>query len=611
LSAEPARRASRGKAKTAPRARSTAKGEAGAITVVIADDDSGYRSALAAVIDQEPGLSLVGVGRSGAEAVALALELEPDVVLVDVRMAGGGGAVVARELATADSPSRVIALSAYDDQSTVIQMFDAGASGYLLKGTTVEALVESITKAARGLRALDGSLPAAHQGRAVGRRARTETAGVFAEPTRVLLVDDNADLLGEMVSVIESEPGFEVVGSTTQAGEAVGLAMLYQPHVALIDWRMPGGGIDIVCGIRDRSPATRVLGISALHHPQIVMAMLRAGANGFIAKPARPDELIASLRAAANGQMSLAPEFSGPLLQQLVTDLQDRERASDERTIMRERVQAIMRGPVSMAYQPIVALADNAPVAVEALARFATEPQRMANVWFREAARCGLIVDLDMVTMTKALQALEWLPRDVSLHINLAPETLFAGRGRELLDLVEPERVVVEITEYSDIEDYGHLNRALAPLRERGVKLAVDDVGAGFSSLRHVLVLEPDMIKLDVSLCRGIDSNGIRRALARALTAFGQEVDKMVVAEGVETESELEALLELGVTHAQGYLLGRPDLSPSLSLPRGAAAPSRGCPFTRPLRPAAASSRGRFVLGRVQRLLDPAGEVLR
>ena len=190
----------------------------------------------------------------------------------------------------------------------------------------------------------------------------------------------------------------------------------------------------------------------------------------------------------------------------------------------------------------------------------------MANVWFHEAARCGLIVELDMVTMTKALEALDWLPREVALHINLAPETLFAGRGMELLDLVEPERVVVEITEHSDIADYAQLNRALAPLRERGVKLAVDDVGAGFSSLRHVLVLEPDMIKLDVSLCRGIDSNGVRRALARALTAFGQEVDKMVVAEGVETESELEALVELGVTHAQGYLLGRPDLSFTLSV---------------------------------------------
>ena len=144
----------------------------------------------------------------------------------------------------------------------------------------------------------------------------------------------------------------------------------------------------------------------------------------------------------------------------------------------------------------------------------------MANAWFREAARCGLIVELDMVTMTKALEALEWLPREVSLHINLAPETLFAGRGMELLDLVEPERVVVELTEHSDIADYAQLNRALAPLRERGVKLAVDDVGAGFSSLRHVLVLEPDVIKLDVSLCRGIDSNRVRRALARALTSI-------------------------------------------------------------------------------------------
>jgi DNA-binding NarL/FixJ family response regulator len=545
-------------------ARRALRGEA-TISIVIADDDPGYRHALAAVIDQEPTLSLLGVAHSATEAIALAIELQPDIVLVDVRMSGGGGALVSRELRHAETRSRVIALSAYDDHATVMQMLDAGASGYLLKGSTVETLIEGITKAAHGLRAVDDTVAAGRRGRPGMRRAPTAGTGVIAEPTRVLLIDDSRELLGEMVSIVEKEPGFEVVASTTHASEAIGLAMLHRPHVALIDWRMPGGGVDIVSGIRDRSPMTRVIGVSIARHPQIVLAMLRAGASGFVAKPARPDELIASLRAAANGQMSLAPDLSGPVLEQLVADLQDRVRAADDRAIMRERVQAIMDGPVAMAFQPIIALADNAPVAVEALARFTTEPQRLAAVWFREAAHCGLIVDLDMVTMTKALEALDWLPRDVALHINLAPETLFAGRGNELLDLVEPERVVVEITEHSDIADYAHLNRALAPLRERGVKLAVDDVGAGFSSLRHVLVLEPDMIKLDVSLCRGIDSNEVRRALARALTAFGQEVDKMVVAEGVETEAELEALVELGVTHAQGYLLGRPNFSPSFS----------------------------------------------
>lgn len=534
------------------------------ITVLIADDDVSYRLAVAAVIDDEPGLRLVGVARSGAEAINLALERQPDVTLVDVRMTGGGGAVVARELTRMGLHSQVIALSAYDDPATVMQMFDAGAVGYLLKGSTVETLIDGITKAARGVRSLDDPMPAARHGRLVDAAAGLPLGDVSAEPIRVLLVDDNDELLDEIITVIEAEPGFQVVGSTTHANEAVDLAVLHQPHVALIDWRMPGGGIDIVTGIRDRSPMTRVLGISGLRHPQIVMAMLRAGASGFVAKPVRPDDLIGALRAAADGHMSLTPELSGPVLEQLVVDLQDRERAADERSVMRERVQAVMHGPLSMAFQPIVALADNAPVAVEALARFSTDPQRMANVWFREAARCGLIVELDLVTMTKALEALEWLPDEVSLHINLAPETLFAGRATDLLDLPHPERVVVEITEHSDIKDYGHLNRALAPLRESGIKLAVDDVGAGFSSLRHVLVLEPDMIKLDVSLCRGIDTNSVRRALARALTAFGQEIDRMVVAEGVETESELEALLELGVTHAQGYLLGRPDLSPSL-----------------------------------------------
>ena len=371
MSAESVRREHR--SQPAPRRTGGHAQRRNAYTVLIADDDVTYRLALAAVIDQEPTLALVGVARSGAEAVSLALELTPDVVIVDVRMGGGGGLVVARELTESGVRSRVLALSAYDDHSTVMQMLDAGAEGYLLKGSTVETLVDGIAKVARGASESGGSVaPIARPNLAIARPTPSSTPDTawLAEPTRVVLVDDNRDLLGELISVIEAEPGFEVVGSTTEAGEAVSLAALYQPHVALIDWRMPGGGIDVVSEIRARCPATRVVGISVQRHPQIVMAMLRAGASGFIAKPVRPDDLVTALRAAANGQMSLAPDLSGPVLEQLVVDLHDRERARDERSLMRERVQAAMHGPVSMAFQPIVSLADNAPIAVEALARF-------------------------------------------------------------------------------------------------------------------------------------------------------------------------------------------------------------------------------------------------
>jgi EAL domain-containing protein (putative c-di-GMP-specific phosphodiesterase class I) len=98
----------------------------------------------------------------------------------------------------------------------------------------------------------------------------------------------------------------------------------------------------------------------------------------------------------------------------------------------------------------------------------------------------------------------------------------------------------------------------LAPLRALGLRVAIDDAGAGYSGLRHILAVEPDTVKLDISLTRGIDQDRKRRALASALIAFAREINVGMIAEGVETAAELKTLTELGVGHAQGFFLGRP-----------------------------------------------------
>jgi EAL domain-containing protein (putative c-di-GMP-specific phosphodiesterase class I) len=121
-----------------------------------------------------------------------------------------------------------------------------------------------------------------------------------------------------------------------------------------------------------------------------------------------------------------------------------------------------------------------------------------------------------------------------------------------------PERIVIEITEHTDVDDYEDLLRVLQPLRQRGIRLAIDDAGAGYSSLRHILNLRPDYIKLDIDLIRHIDIDPARRALASALIAFARDTDSTIIAEGVETASEFATLQALGVEQAQGYFLGRP-----------------------------------------------------
>jgi EAL domain-containing protein (putative c-di-GMP-specific phosphodiesterase class I) len=120
------------------------------------------------------------------------------------------------------------------------------------------------------------------------------------------------------------------------------------------------------------------------------------------------------------------------------------------------------------------------------------------------------------------------------------------------------KRIVLEITEHESVDDYAKLGAALAPLRERGLRVAVDDAGAGYASFRHILKLEPDVIKLDISITRDIDTQISRRALAAALIRFAEETGSRIVAEGVETEAELAVLRELRVNKAQGFLIGRP-----------------------------------------------------
>jgi len=128
----------------------------------------------------------------------------------------------------------------------------------------------------------------------------------------------------------------------------------------------------------------------------------------------------------------------------------------------------------------------------------------------------------------------------------------------ELMSELPGHRLVLEITEHATVEDYDALRAALRPLRGRGVSVAIDDAGAGYSSLRHILALEPDLIKLDMSLTRNICLDPARKALAAALISFARETGSRIIAEGVETAAELATLQSLGVEKAQGYFLGRP-----------------------------------------------------
>ena len=244
-------------------------------------------------------------------------------------------------------------------------------------------------------------------------------------------------------------------------------------------------------------------------------------------------------------------------------ELERSGRAERTHDLQREGLRRVLNGEgLTVVFQPIVELAGGRVVAVEALSRFATEPRRSPDAWFADAAALGLGVELELLAIRSALAHLDELPASARLSLNASPATICTPDLLEALAAAPGERLAVEITEHAPVADYAALRTALAKLRARGVQLMIDDAGAGFSSFKHILDLGPDVIKLDLSLTRDIDSDPLRRALAASLLAFADEIGATIVAEGIETQAELETLRALGVTHGQGYLLATPGPGP-------------------------------------------------
>ncbi len=196
---------------------------------------------------------------------------------------------------------------------------------------------------------------------------------------------------------------------------------------------------------------------------------------------------------------------------------------------------------------------------VEALSRFYQQPLRPPDVWFNEAASVGLGIDLEMLAIRKALEILPRLPSGLYLSLNASVETTMSDEFRDVVGGADTDRLVLEITEHTKVPSYALFLQRIQDLRSMGLRLAVDDAGAGYASFRHVLNLSPDVIKLDIDLTRGIDKDPARRALGSALLTFGIDAyNASMVAEGIETAGELDTLRDLGCPMGQGFYLGRP-----------------------------------------------------
>src|SRR4051812_1662194 len=233
-------------------------------------------------------------------------------------------------------------------------------------------------------------------------------------------------------------------------------------------------------------------------------------------------------------------------------------------------------GAIKPVYQPIVRLSDLEPIGYEGLARFPYADgldDMPPDVTLAAAGEIGLRGDLE-VACWAAMAGAGSPPDGRLLFVNISPDAL-AHKGLPALGDRLPSRLVIEVTEQREVQDYGELRERLRPWIARGAQIAVDDTGAGYASLEHVVELRPDFLKLTRGLVSQIDRDANRQALLRALSAFAREVGAAIVAEGVERREELEILQQLEIDFAQGWLFGRPGAPwpevPELAPPAGLA----------------------------------------
>jgi EAL domain-containing protein (putative c-di-GMP-specific phosphodiesterase class I) len=290
-------------------------------------------------------------------------------------------------------------------------------------------------------------------------------------------------------------------------------------------------------------------------------ATVQAGIGSYVGVPVHlPDGSLYGSLCTVSRTSQPVDEKDARFLQLLAELLAGEVQADQERALERARIERLIRGNrLEIALQPIVGLRGGSIVGAEALSRFPPGCGTPDAV-FRAAHRVGVGLELERVAAERALEMLPLLSPGTYLAINLAPTVAIelAQRSLERPD-VPLDRLVVEITEHAAVENYASLRDSLKAARERGLRLAIDDAGAGYASLKHVVELVPDVIKADRSLIDGVSDDRARQSVVRAFVTVAADLQAVVVAEGVERRADLDTVRGLGVDAAQGFLFARPS----------------------------------------------------
>jgi len=555
------------------------------IRILVVDDEIDVAETVKAVLEAE-GYDVV-IANDGATALEIAYTQHPHLVLLDVMMPDMDGYQVCCELQfgyTKDIP--VIFLTAKAELSHMMEANRSGASGYVTKPFRTEHLLQTVRDVLR-----DTSI---YYDEVTGLPT---LANVQAEVQHLLA---NHGQLGVIyvglqgINALEELSGFEVVDEVfrtvgARLSEARGEILRREDFVSISSL---GTGFVIVL-----SPS-RTKGY-------LVDADLRAVKERLESKLLVDieDELKRRLEVQIGvsvgwARLSQSPKvrFRRALLHAIedATNGIQRERSETRHRLNAEFQRILAKEQVTCVYQPIVHADDYTVVGFELLARGPRQSElHRPDVLFEVAREQGRVPELDRLCRMTAARASSTLPDRYLRFINTEPiNLLFQARSdlfvHELIAATPThlrEKTIIEVTEKSVIEDFERVRDVVAQLRDQGFRIAIDDAGAGYSGLQAVVEIEPDFMKLDMSLVRNIETSQVKQRLVATLRDFCQSAGIELVAEGVETNAQLDKVVELGVPYAQGFLFARPGspyplqevIEPPARLrPAGAGEPSAG-----------------------------------
>jgi EAL domain-containing protein (putative c-di-GMP-specific phosphodiesterase class I) len=382
---------------------------------------------------------------------------------------------------------------------------------------------------------------------------------------RILLADDDLMLLRGLHRFLAGV-GYEIV-TACDGTEAARCVCGGEFDAVVSDISMPGmSGLELLQAVRERNLDVPILLLTGAPAVETAIAALEYGAFQYLTKPVEPEQLERAI------EKAVLFHRVGQMKRDALAMLGSSRGTSDERARLEASFDGALR-TLWMAYQPIVRAADGSLFGYEALLRCDEPTLPNPRAVLDAAERLEKLRVLGRAIRQSAAAPVEG---------NLGAGKLFVNvHARDLLDpaLTSPDaplskianRVVLEITERASLEEIQDTQRRVARLREMGFQIAIDDLGAGYAGLTSFALLEPEIVKLDMSLVRSVHQQSTKQKLIRSITALCKDMGMMVVGEGVETVEERDTLLELGCELLQGYLFARPAkafpaLRPGVSL---------------------------------------------